>query len=119
MQPLGDWLLMKDTDIPLRTSAQLLMDVVMEDVSSLSYVLFLQSCRLDESICDRFPSNIVVHMSSLFEYVFDQLHPIICRLASHEITERDEVLRHSDILFLWGRVIAFGKYLGHPSATYI
>jgi hypothetical protein len=56
-------------------------------------------------------------MSSLFEHVFDQLHPIICRIASCDVTGRVEVLRHSDILLVWGRVITFGKYLNHPSAT--
>lgn len=58
-------------------------------------------------------------MLSLFEHVFDQLHPIICRLASHHVTERDEILRHSDILLLWGRVITFGRHLKHPSTGYL
>jgi len=55
----------------------------------------------------------------MFEHVFDQLHPIICRLASHDVTEQDEVLRYSDALLLWGRVITFGRYLNHPRATYL
>lgn len=59
------------------------------------------------------------HMSCLFEHVFDQLHPIICRLASHRVTEQDEILRHSDILLLWGHVITFGRHLKHPSTGYL
>jgi len=32
-QPLGDWLSSKDPDVPLRGSAQLLMDIAMADFS--------------------------------------------------------------------------------------
>ena len=57
--------------------------------------------------------------SSLFEHVLVQLHPIICRLASRDVTERNELLGYSSILFLWSRAIAFGRYLDHPSMTYL
>jgi hypothetical protein len=65
----------------------------------------------------RLPPELADHLSSLFEHVFDQLHPIIHRLALRDVTEREELLNHSDILFLWSRVILFGKYVNQLSAT--
>ncbi|KAI0252608.1 hypothetical protein BJV78DRAFT_324558 [Lactifluus subvellereus] len=96
-QPLGSWLLLKDSDIPLRSSTQQLMDIAMADTSVSS-----------------FPPGLAGQLSTLFEHVFDQLHPLLQCLASHNVTERDEIMSYSDILLLWSRVITFGKYLGHP-----
>jgi hypothetical protein len=62
-----------------------------------------------------FPPDLVDYLSSLFEHVLDQLHPIMRRLASHDVTERDGLMAYSDILLVWSRVIAFGRYLDHPS----
>jgi hypothetical protein len=67
----------------------------------------------------RFSPGLVDHLSSLFEHVLVQLHPIICRLASRDVTERNEPSGYSSILFLWSRTIAFGRYLDHPSMTYL
>ena len=67
----------------------------------------------------RFSPGLTDHLSSLFEHVLGQLHPIICRLASREVTERDELSNYSSILLLWSRAIAFGRYLDHPSMTYL
>ena len=65
----------------------------------------------------RFSPDLADNLSSLFEHVLGQLHPIICRLASRDVTERDELLNYSSILLLWSRAIAFGRYLDHPSMT--
>jgi hypothetical protein len=59
--------------------------------------------------------DLAESLSSLFERVLNQLHPMLNRLASHNVTERDEILVYSDVLLLWSRVITFGKYIGHPS----
>jgi len=67
----------------------------------------------------RFSPGLADHLSSLFEHVLGQLHPIIRRLASRDVTERDELLDYSNILLLWSRAIAFGRYLDHPSMTYL
>lgn len=65
----------------------------------------------------RFSPGLADQLLSLFEHVIDQLHPIICRLASRDLTERDEPLNYSSILLLYSRAIAFGRYLNHPSMT--
>jgi hypothetical protein len=65
----------------------------------------------------RFSPDLVDHLSSLFEHVLGQLHPIISRLESPDVTERDELLSYSSILHLWARATAFGRYLDHPSMT--
>jgi len=65
----------------------------------------------------RFPPELADHLSSLFEHVLDQLHPVIHRLALGEVTEQEELSGYSDILFLWSRAIVFGKYVDQPSAT--
>ena len=67
----------------------------------------------------RFSPGLVDHLSSLFEHIIGQLHPVICRLASHDVTERDELLDYSNILLVWSRAIAFGRYLDHPSMSYL
>jgi hypothetical protein len=65
----------------------------------------------------RFSPGLADHLSSLFEHVLGQLHPIICRLASGDVTEPDELLNYSSTLLLWSRAIAFGRYLDHHSTT--
>jgi hypothetical protein len=67
----------------------------------------------------RLPSGLADHLSSLFEHVLGQLHPIICRLASGDVTERERLLNYSSTLLLWSRAIAFGRYLDHPSMIYL
>jgi hypothetical protein len=57
-------------------------------------------------------------MSTLFEHVLDQLHPILLRLVTADAFEPDEIINYTDVLLLWSCTIAFGKYLQRPSAAY-
>ncbi|KAH9060868.1 Urb2/Npa2 family-domain-containing protein [Lactarius vividus] len=98
-QTLGGWFLSKDLEAPLRSSIQRLMDTVMTEFS----VLVL-------------PPDVVGRLSSLFEHVLDQLHPILRRLATSDVVEPDEIINYTDMLLLWSRTIAFGKYLHRPNS---
>ena len=66
----------------------------------------------------RFPPDVVSRLSSLFEHILDQLHPILRRLATSDVVEPDEIINYTDMLLLWSCTIAFGKYLHRPSTTY-
>ncbi len=66
----------------------------------------------------RFPPDVVSRLSSLFEHVLDQLHPILRRLATSDVVDSDEIITYADMLLLWSCTIAFGKYLHRPSTAY-
>jgi hypothetical protein len=66
----------------------------------------------------RLPPDVVSRLSSLFEHILDQLHPILRRLATSDAVEPDEIINYTDMLLLWSCTIAFGKYLHRPSTAY-
>ena len=66
----------------------------------------------------RFPQEVVIRLSSLFEHVLDQLHPILRRLATSGVVDPDEIIHYTDMLLLWSSTIAFGKYLHQPSMAH-
>ncbi|KAI0307579.1 Urb2/Npa2 family-domain-containing protein [Multifurca ochricompacta] len=95
-QPIEGWLLSNDSDIPLRGTTQRLVDIA-----------------LSEPSVSTSPRDLVDHLSSLFEHVLDQLHPMLHHLASGNVIEQDEITSHHDVLLLWGRVITLGRSLNH------
>lgn len=95
---LGEEFLSKNLEAPLRSSTQRLMDTAMTDFS-----------------VSMFPPDVVSRLSSLFEHVLDQLHPILRRLAASDVVEPDEIVNYTDMLLLWSCAIAFGKYLHRPN----
>ncbi|KAH9005998.1 Urb2/Npa2 family-domain-containing protein [Lactarius hatsudake] len=97
-QTLEGWFLSKDIEAPLRSSIQQLMDIAMTEFS-----------------VSMFPPDVVGRLSSLFEHVLDQLHPILRRLATSDVVEPDEITHYTDVLLLWSCTIAFGKYLHRPN----
>ncbi|KAF8273762.1 Urb2/Npa2 family-domain-containing protein [Lactarius quietus] len=90
-------LLSREPEAPLRSSTQRLMDIAMTEFSA-----------------SMFPPDVISHLSTLFEHVLDQLHPILRRLVTSGVLESDEIINYTDTLHLWSCTIAFGKYLHRP-----
>ncbi|KAI9445447.1 Urb2/Npa2 family-domain-containing protein [Lactarius indigo] len=94
---LGGRFLLNGAGAPLRSSTRRLMDTAMTEFS-----------------VSTFPPDVVGHLSSLFEHVYDQLHPILHRLATSDAVELDEIINYTDMFLLWSCTISFGKYLHRP-----